>query len=251
MGVLKTIGDFTVVVVAMIALVPLGVLLFILSCLGLEKPMSILIYKVAQGWSLLLIKCTRCTLTVIGKEHIPPKGGLCLVSNHNSIFDIVLLLGLIGRPVGFIAKKELAWIPVLNMWMLLLGCLFIDRKNIRKAVGTINTGIQRIKRGGAMIIFPEGTRSKGRGLLPFRTGSLKLATQSGAPIVPVAITGSYEVFEKTYRVQAVPVGVRFLAPINTAELPLEDRRQNLSDQIQKVIAKALESLTVHGSDKRA
>lgn len=238
---LITIVDFIIVGIAMIVLAPLGIGIFLLSWVGLKKPMTLAIYKIAQIWSLLLIACTGCKLTVQGREHIPLQGGLCFVSNHGSIFDILLIIALVGRPVGFIAKKELALIPFLNIWIFLLGGLFIDRKNLRQAVGTINRGIRRIKQGEGIVIFPEGTRSHGQGLLPFRAGSFKLATQSGAPILPIAITGSYEIFEKTYRVRAVPVKVTFMPPINTACLPLEERRQHLADQVYRLIAQALEA----------
>ncbi|MDR1301247.1 MAG: 1-acyl-sn-glycerol-3-phosphate acyltransferase [Treponema sp.] len=241
MALLITIVDFIIVGVAMIVLAPLGIGIFLLRCLGFRKSMTQAIYKIAQVWSLMLIACTGCTLTVRGKEHIPPEGGLCFVSNHSSIFDILVILALVGRPVGFIAKKELAWIPFLNIWIFLLGGLFIDRRDIRKAVGTINKGIHRIKQGEAVMIFPEGTRSKGRGLLPFRSGSFKLATQAGAPILPIAITGSYEIFEKTHRIRAVPIKITFLPPINTAELPPADRRQYLSDMVHAILSEALQA----------
>jgi 1-acyl-sn-glycerol-3-phosphate acyltransferase len=241
MALIKTIAIFSVVGLPMILIVPLGLIIFILNHLGLQKPMNRVVYRIAQFWSLLLIRLTGCKLTVLGRENIPRKGGICFVSNHGSIFDIILLLAYTGRPIGFIAKKELAFIPFLNIWIVLIGGLFIDRNTVRRAVNTIHTGVKRIKAGGAMIIFPEGHRNRGRGLLPFRPGSFKLATQAEAPIVPVAITGSYEVFEKTRRVCAGPVKVIFGKPIITAELPPEERRKTLSDQVRGVIAEALES----------
>ncbi|WP_232616792.1 lysophospholipid acyltransferase family protein [Treponema primitia] len=210
--------------------------MFLLGRLGFKQTMDYLAYKMAQGWAHVILAFTGCKLTVTGRENIPRKDGFCLVGNHNSIFDIVLLLATVGRPFGFIAKKELAVIPLLNLWILLLGGLFIDRKNIRKAIGTINEGIRRIKAGGAMIIFPEGTRGKGRGLLPFKSGSLKLATKAGAPMVPLAITGSYDVFEKTYRLHSGPVSVNFAPPIATADISTEDKRGgSLTDQVYGII----------------
>jgi 1-acyl-sn-glycerol-3-phosphate acyltransferase len=240
MELFKTAAIFAFVVLTMIILTPLGFLGLILSGVGLKKAMSLGMYKIAQGWARILILCTGCDLTVSGRENIPLKEGVCFISNHGSIFDIVLHLAFIGRPFGFIAKKELAFIPFLNIWILLLGGLFIDRKNIRKAVTTINAGISRIKKGGAMIIFPEGTRSKGRGLLPFRPGALKLATQSGAPIVPAAISGSYDVFEKTGRIKAVPIRISFAPPVSVRNIPAGERRSILAEQIQGIIAAALE-----------
>jgi 1-acyl-sn-glycerol-3-phosphate acyltransferase len=237
---IQTILIFIPVVAAVIFLTPIGIIVFIGGLIGLRKPVSYMMYRIAQGWALLMIKLTGCQVTVTGWENIPAQGGVCFVSNHGSIFDIILHLAYDGRPIGFIAKKELIYIPLLNMWISILGGHFIDRKNIRKAVRTINKGIIRIKAGGAMIVFPEGRRSRGQGLLPFRSGSLKLATQAGAPVIPVAIAGSYDVFERNYRVNAVPVRVHFGKPINTAGLPPEDRKKNLADQVYRVINEALE-----------
>ena len=223
----------------MLFVTPFGILGFVLSLLGFRKSMAIAMYFIARDWGRFVLACIGCKLTVSGREHIPHKGGVCFVSNHSGISDILLLLSFAGRPFGFISKKELRFIPIVNMWIFILGGLFIDRKNPRKALKTINAGVARIKSGGAMIIFPEGHRSRGRGLLPFHPGSLKLATQSEAVIVPVAITGTYELFEKNNRVNPYPLSIRFCKPINTVDIPVADRKVILSDQIYAVINEAL------------
>jgi 1-acyl-sn-glycerol-3-phosphate acyltransferase len=238
MSLIKTIAVFSAVITAMITLIPIGFVIFILSLAGMKRVMSVFIYKIAQGWALLIIKFSGCRLTVSGQENIPKKGGLCFVSNHVGIFDIILGLGLIGRPFGFIAKKELAFIPFLNIWIWILGGLFIDRLNIRKAIKTINSGVERLKAGGCMLVFPEGTRSKGSGLNPFKPGSLKLATEARVPIVSMAIAGSYDAFEKNYRVQSVPVQITFGKPIDTAELSAENRKK-IAERLHDEIAAAL------------
>jgi len=239
MVLVKTILAFSFTIIYMFAFFPFGIPAFILSFLGLRKPMAWVIYICGKLWSKGIIFITGCTLEVEGRENIPGQGGVCFVSNHGGIFDIVLTLANIDRPFGFIAKKELLYVPFFNIWIYILGGLFIDRKNIRKALKTINLGIEKIKNGGSMLIFPEGTRSKGQGLLPFKSGAIKLATNSLAPIVPIAIKGSYEVFEKNKRVTAAPVRVTFFPPILTADMSPDDRRHKLADQVRSIIEEAL------------
>ncbi|MDR1445507.1 MAG: 1-acyl-sn-glycerol-3-phosphate acyltransferase [Treponema sp.] len=241
MNLVNTIIRFGLVIFPILVYIPAGLVVFILSLLGLKEPMTHVMYRVAQFWGRSSIRIVGCKITVSGRENIPRKGGVCFVSNHGSIFDILLVLAYIGRPFGFIAKKELSYIPFLNMWISLLGGFFIDRGNPRKALKTIENGVERIRAGNAMIIFPEGHRSRGRGLLPFHPGSLKLATRADAPIVPVAISGSYDVFERNYRVQSVPVSVTFCKPINTSDLKGGDRKQILSDTVYGIIKDALEA----------
>ena len=236
---LKTILAFGLTILTIILFTPFGFIAFLLSLMGLKKPTAWVMYKIAQYWARGIIAITGCSMEVEGRENIPKKGGVCFVSNHVGIFDIILALAFIGHPFGFIAKRELLFLPFINIWIVILGGLFIDRIKIRRAITTINAGIKRIQNGECMLIFPEGTRSKGRGLLPFRSGAIKLATSSLAPIVPIAITGSYDVFEKDYRVHGVPVRMVFCAPINTSEMSSEDRRRLLADEVRSIIEAAL------------
>jgi len=235
---IRTVLGFGYLAFALLVLLPLAIAVMILSLFGLKKQITHIVYRLAQVWALSLLPIAGHT-TVKGRENIPKKGGVCFVSNHCGFFDIILLLAFCGRPFGFIAKKELLYVPFLNVWIFILGGLFIDRGNVRNAIKTINKGVQRIKSGGSMIIFPEGHRSKGRGLLPFHPGSLKLATQANAVIVPVAIEGSYDVFERNYRVVSSLTKIAFLEPIDTANIPLEDRKQILCDRIYSAIKEEL------------
>jgi 1-acyl-sn-glycerol-3-phosphate acyltransferase len=226
--------------ILVIYLIP-GLILVIIRPFGLKRFVDFCLFKLAQAWARMMIFFTGCSMTISGRENIPKKGGVCFVSNHVGIFDIMLALAYIGRPFGFIAKKELLRVPGINIWILLLGGYFIDRKKPKTALISINKGVKRIEAGGAMLVFPEGTRSKGRGIAPFLPGSLKLASRAGSPIVPMAITGSYDVFEKTHRVKAVPVTVTFLGGVNPAELPPEHRKHLLAEQLHDRIAEVLET----------
>jgi 1-acyl-sn-glycerol-3-phosphate acyltransferase len=223
----------------MIFLVPFGFIALIFHAIGFRKSMNQFVYRIAQSWGLSIIKMIGCKVTVTGRENIPKNGGVCFVSNHGGYFDIVLTLAYCGRLVGFVAKKELLLVPFLNIWIYMLGGLFIDRSTLRKASRTINKGVEKIKNGSGLIIFPEGHRSMGRGLLPFHPGSLKLATMAEAPIVPTVLEGSYELWEKNKRVVKTNLKVTFCEPIDTANLPATDRKLILSDRIYSVIKEKL------------
>jgi len=237
---LKTILLLIYVSVSLIFLVPFGLIALIFYAIGFKRAMRQVFYRIAQGWGLAIIKLTGCKVTVTGRENVPKKGGVCFVSNHSGYFDIILLLAYCGRMVGFVAKKELGFVPFLNIWIYMLGGLFIDRSTLKNASRTINKGVEKIKSGNGLIIFPEGHRSKGRGLLPFHPGSLKLATMAEAPIVPTVIEGSYELWEKNKRITKTPLKVTFCEPIDTASLPVTDRKLILSDRIYSVIKEKLE-----------
>ena len=228
---LITAYTFFVIAIAAVTIIPIAVLLGLTSLMGLRKISSELMYKAVKILSLFIIFCTGFKLTIRGAENIPPRGktGLCFVCNHSGILDILLLFIAAGRPFGFISKKEIMYVPFINLWLVLLGGIFMDRNSPRKSLDAINRGVEKIKKGHSMAIFPEGTRSRGQGLLPFKTGSFNLATASGADIVPVALTGSYEAFEKTKWVYPGPVYVSFGKAIKTLKADGGKNRQYFSD----------------------
>jgi 1-acyl-sn-glycerol-3-phosphate acyltransferase len=238
---LVTSYTFFVIAIAAATIVPVALVLGLTSLAGLRKTSSELMYKAVKYISSFILFCTGFKITVSGTENIPLRGktGLCFVCNHSGILDILLLFIAVGRPFGFIAKKEIVYVPFINLWLILLGGIFMDRTNPRKSLEAINRGAGKIKKGHSMAIFPEGTRSRGQGLLPFKTGSFHLATDSGADIIPVALTGSYEAFEKTSWVCPRPVYISFGKPIETSQTEGGRNRQYFSDLARAEIAELL------------
>ena len=118
--------------------------------------------------------------------------------------------------------------PLLSDWMENVNCLFLDRKNIKEGLKTILEGIEKVKRGVSIWIFPEGTRNRNETiteLLPFKEGSLKIAEKSGCPVVPVAITGTAEIFENHLPfIKPSHVTIEFGTPFIIKELPLEEKK---------------------------
>ncbi len=167
-------------------------------------------------------------LVVNGMENVPKDKTVLYVGNHRSYFDIIALYTLVPGLTGFVAKIEIKKIPVLNLWMRYMNCLFLDRDDIRQGLKVILEGIELMKSGISMCIFPEGTRNKNENeceLLPFKEGSFKLAEKSGSPVVPVAIHKADDCFENSIpRVKKNTVTIEFGKPIYINELDKEDRK---------------------------
>ena len=148
---------------------------------------------VSDMWSWVIMAVVGIRLKVNGKERIPKEGGKIFVANHESHFDIPVLFASIPEPVYFIAKKELKKVPFMGWYMALLGMIFIDRSNREKAMVSMKAAGQLIKKGQSVISFPEGTRSKDGIVKIFKRGSFIIAKESNVTIVPIAISGTWEV----------------------------------------------------------
>lgn len=126
---------------------------------------------------------------------------ILFISNHRSIFDLIVSYIIIDKPICFIAKIELSKIPLFSLWMKNIGCLFLDRNDIRQGMQVVLNAIEQIKSGNSVFICPEGTRNKSDDkydLLEFKEGSFSIAKKTDCRIVPIAILYEKDVFEKTF-----------------------------------------------------
>lgn len=194
--------------------------------------------KIVQGILWLIFRATGSSLTVIGKENIPDSAVL-YVGNHRSYFDIVTAYCVVPGLTGFVAKKEMGRYPLLKDWMELVNCIFLDRKNIKEGLKTILEGIEKVKGGVSMWIFPEGTRNTSEDiteLMVFHEGSMKIAEKSGCPVIPVAITGTQEIFESHVPwIHPSKVTIEFGKPIYLKELPPEQRKRSGAYTRERII----------------
>ncbi|MDE6026361.1 MAG: 1-acyl-sn-glycerol-3-phosphate acyltransferase [Lachnospiraceae bacterium] len=186
--------------------------------------------KYVSGFFRTELKIAGCTPEVIGKENIPSDGPVLYVGNHRSYFDILVYHEAIGKPVGFIAKMEMRKLPLLPLYMDDIGCLFLERDNIKQGLEIINQGAEYLKLGHSMILFPEGHRNQGEELLPFKEGGYKMAEKAKCPIVPVAISGSDLLLESAPKkhVRKGKVIIEFGKPIYPMELPPKERKALLA-----------------------
>ena len=178
-------------------------------------------------------------VTVIGEENVPKDTAVLYVGNHRSFFDILLTYVRVPRPTGYVSKVEIKKVPLLSQWMKNLHCLFLDRDDIKKGLQTILEGIEKIKSGISICIFPEGSRSKDpNAFLPFHEGSFKLAQKSGCPIVPISINNSSAIFEDQFpRIRKAHVVVEYCKPFYINDLDKEDKKF-VGVYTQKIISEA-------------
>ena len=153
-------------------------------------------------FSRLAIFFTGSQYEIVGKENLP-EGNFLAVANHQNVLDIPAIVCAVPQKIGFVAKKELFKVPMLAMWMRLLGCVNMDRSSIRKSAVAVQRAAERLSQGYNLLIFPEGTRSKDGKIKKFKPGSVKMALQAGVPVVPFTCIGTASAFAKDNQIRVI------------------------------------------------
>ncbi|WP_407429211.1 lysophospholipid acyltransferase family protein [Treponema sp.] len=198
------------------------------------------VFDVVPKWArFVFTNVAKATVEVTGEEKLPKDRAVVFIGNHQGNMDIPLLFGFINKPMTFVAKAELAKIPLLSDWMKLLQCTFIERKSPRKSIQAIHDAAEGVKKGYSQVIFPEGTRSKGGPHHEFKAGSFKLAFMSDAPIVPVTIDGTWRIYEGQKKIKkGQHVKLIIHDPIETKGLSKEEQ-QKIPSMVEKIVCKPI------------
>ena len=225
----------------LICSIPLLIIDWIIGHFNMDLKNRSSLAFVKWGFNVILF-ISGVDVTVIGEENVPKDQAVLYVANHRSYFDILLTYVRVPRPTGYISKKEMERFPLLKNWMDNLHCLFLDRQDIKQGLKTILAGIEKIKSGISICIFPEGTRNKEKDtFLPFHGGSFKLAEKSGCPIIPIAINNAADIFEDHVpKIKKTHVVIEYGAPIHLDQLDKETKKNlagYVSDQIKDMYFK--------------
>ncbi len=202
----------------------------------LKSRSSLAIVNWAFRW---VIRLSGVKVVVKGEENIPKDTAVLYVGNHRSYYDIILTYVRVPRPTGYVAKIEMLKIPLLSIWMKNLHCLFLDRKDIKQGLKTILAGVDLVKNGISVCIFPEGTRNKTKDtFLPFHDGSFKIAEKGGVPVIPMSIVNSSAVFEDHMpKIRRSTVVIEYGKPIDIKSLD-KDTRKNIGNYVSGIIGEA-------------
>lgn len=228
----RTIVAWSLGITLTLILIPIGLLAFLLDPIKQR-----LVQPIIRFWGRSIMRFCFIPVIVTGRENALKVPAAVFVSNHHSMLDIFTLLGYIPHNSGFLAKKQVIWVPIIGWLLLIFGHVRVDRSNPRRSLESVQRCIKAIKSGWSIIIFPEGTRTGDGSISPFKSGSLKIPLRTGAPVVPVTIAGAYKVMrKKTFAVHKYPVVVHIGEPVSTEGLDVKDFKpfvQSIENQIRE------------------
>ena len=182
------------------------------------------LYVLGHGGVGLALKLAGIKTVVRGREYLTPDRAVVFCANHQSNVDPPVLFQVLHRRLHILYKAELSRLPLLGRVFILGEFVPVERANREAAMASVSQGAQSLRAGNSFLIFPEGTRSRTRQLLPFKKGGFIMALQAGAPIVPVAIAGGRAAMRKGSKlVWPTTVTVTIGPPIETAGMGLDDR----------------------------
>ena len=168
---------------------------------------------------------------IINKEVIPKEGPILIVGNHKHIYDQCLTIMATKRVIHYMAKKEyfdgkMAW------FFKLVGCIPVDRSI--KDHNATDKALKVLNNGGAIGLFPEGTRNKTKDvfLLPFKFGTVSMAKKTNATIIPFGLTGDYKFRSKN-------LTIRYGTPFKVGDMDLEDANKKLYEEVEKLMRENL------------
>jgi len=212
-------------------------LLSLFAILLSKKKSSFKYYSVQ--WGKTLGRLFGVKLKVVGKENFDSNKQYIFAPNHSSLIDFQVLLVAVNQYLVFVAKKELGRIPIFNSIIKTAGFVLVDRRNNKEAVKSLeDLRLDMEKYPRSVAIFPEGTRSKDGNLQDFKKGAAVFGIDTGMPIIPVAITGSYSWWNRSlFSNKPNTINIIFGIPIHTKNSLYEDRDKitmSIKDQIIKL-----------------
>ena len=178
---------------AAIATITLGIPVMIT---GLLSRTGNLAFSISKLWAYTMLGISFVRTEIKNKEKIQPRTSYIIISNHQSLFDIISIVTTLGIQYRWFIKKEVLKIPIFGYALYASRNIFIDRSNTARAIESINKGIDRLPKGVSVMVFAEGTRSSDGKIHEFKKGGFMVAVAHKMPILPVTVNGSRRVTPK-------------------------------------------------------
>ncbi|MFV0382365.1 MAG: lysophospholipid acyltransferase family protein [Breznakia sp.] len=175
-----------------------------------SKPLDKRYLKI-QKWSIFIIRYLGYHLEVSGVENIPKEGPIYFVSNHQGTLDPALVVASCPVPTAFISKRKNLKLPVFGSWAKTIDVIHFDADTRMGNIAMLREATRRLKAGRNLLVFPEGTRSKGDAMNPFKEGALQPAYMGKATIVPITLNNAYCIDDKKdkHKILSITYGKAF------------------------------------------
>lgn len=168
------------------------------------------------------------------------------IVNHESILDIVVLYSVLPKNVVMVAKHTLRYVPIFGWGMWLAGVVFLNRKNPQKAYNSLQKAQNHLDKQRSVLIFPEGTCGNGKALLPFKRGAFLLSCACRIKMIPVGLTGVYNILQPDHRlVSPGEVGICFGPPIDPpgSEEEIDSSKETARTAVEALKTKATQLMS--------
>jgi 1-acyl-sn-glycerol-3-phosphate acyltransferase len=163
---------------------------------GLLSRTGNLAFSISKLWAYTMLGVSFVRTEIKNKEKIQNGTSYIIISNHQSLYDIISLVTTLGIQYRWFIKKEVLKIPIFGYALYASRNIFIDRTNTTKAIESINKGIKRLPKGVSVMVFAEGTRSSDGKIHEFKKGGFMVAIAYKIPILPVTVNGSRRILPK-------------------------------------------------------
>lgn len=198
-------------------------------------------HAVARAWGRSILWVSGIKVTLKGIEKLNPEQSYIYMANHQSNYDIPVLLGKLPVQFRWLAKAELFRIPLFGRAMQGCGYISIDRANRKMAFESLARAADTIRNGTSVMIFPEGTRSYDGNLKEFKKGGFVLSVDAGVPIVPIIIKGTWPIMPRTrFRIEPTPVSIEIHDPIETCNFT-RSTKDDLIKTVRNTMIEKMES----------
>ena len=230
----KIIRVMWIAIWAAIATIMLGIPVMVA---GLLSRTGNLAFSISKLWAYTMLAVSFVRTEIKNKAKIQPRTSYIIISNHQSLYDIIALVTTLGIQYRWFIKNEVLKIPIFGYALYASRNIFIDRANTASAIQSINQGIDRLPGGVSVMVFAEGTRSPDGLIHEFKKGGFVTAIRRKIPILPVTVNGSRRILPKgSLDLKSGKIQVVIGDPIDTSNYTTETTQELIDKTRQAVIA---------------
>jgi 1-acyl-sn-glycerol-3-phosphate acyltransferase len=213
--------------------------------LALVPPRGEWFLKLARAWARLILAVSGVRVQVRHAERLAEGTSFVIAANHQSFYDVLVLLAVLPMSVRFLAKRNLFRLPFLGWSIAAAGFIPVDRQT-RSRFALVDAALARLSGGRSLVVFPEETRTLTGELLPFKSGAAMLALKSGLPLLPLGIAGTFRIQRRGgFTITPSRVGLSVGEPIPVAGRGTKDRAaltEALRERVASLSAEAADGI---------